>query len=47
VTGRAVVAIASCAVTGLAFGIVTGELVIVHDAPDGKPAEQLSAIDPL
>lgn len=47
VIGRAVVEIASCAVTGLVFGIVTGVLVIVQVAPVGKPEEQLSATDPL
>jgi hypothetical protein len=29
------------------FGSVTGELVIVQAAPDGKPEEQLNATDPL
>ena len=41
------VEIASCAVTGLVLGIVTGEVVMVHVAPVGSPDEQLKATEPL
>jgi hypothetical protein len=47
VTGLAVVAMASCAVTGLVLGIVTGVVVIVHVDAAGSPEEQLRATDPL